>query len=297
MYSVIVPTFNNPTYLLNFYTQLKKFPFFKIEIYDNASSFPKMLEALEFLSSQENTVVHKLPNNLGPHYVLRTPEVYEKLPDIFCLSDPDVEFSIDLPNNFIEEMIRISENYQTGKVGFAIEIPNEEEFLEPYIKMDGAIQKMSEWEKQFWTNQIGSTSSNDPIYMTTLDTQFAVYNKNYFDPNDRYRAIRIGGKYTSKHLGFYKQSIVPKEEQDFYKNLSRFAYYIGNFDEEGNPFTKLPVHEYYLLLEQNEGLERELKRVASERDRLNAELQDFYNSNSWKLMRNFVKLRKRIFRG
>jgi hypothetical protein len=294
VYPLIIPVFNNPTYLLNFLNQIENNPFFDIYIYDNASSYPELIEILKELSHIKNISITKLHENLGPHYVLRTPEVYNELPEIFCLSDPDVQFSKQLPNNFIEEMIEISNKYKVGKVGFAIEIPKDEEFLEPYIKMDGSLQKMSEWEKQFWLNQIGSTTTGDPIYLTTLDTQFAVYNKKYFNPNDRYKALRIGGIYTSKHLGFYSKSIVPKSEQEYYKNLSRFAYYIGNFDEEGNPYTKLPVHEYYLMLEENEGLKRELNRVALERDHLHSELQAVFHSNSWKLMRVFREIKQLI---
>lgn len=294
MHPLIVPVFNNPTYLLNFLNQIENFPEFKIEIFDNASTYPQMIEVLKDLFNFERVQVNRLNQNFGPHYVLRTPEVYGFLPDIFCLSDPDVEFSKTLPTNFLEEMIEISHKFAVGKVGFAIEIPKEEEFLEPYIKMDGALQKMSDWEKKFWVNQVGVTSTNDPIYLNTLDTQFAVYNKKYFNPNERYRAIRIGGDYTSKHLGFYKNSIVPLDEKEYYKKLSRFAYYIGNFDEEGNPYTKLPVHEYYLLLESKESLERELKRVVAERDFLNQEIQQVYGSNSWKLIKILRQIRRLI---
>jgi hypothetical protein len=151
---------------------------------------------------------------------------------------------------------------------------------------------MHEWEQQFWENEIDRTSSGDPIFLTTLDTQFAIYNKEFFNPEDRYKALRIGGKYTSKHLGFYKKSIVPQEESDFYRSVSKYAYYIGNFDENGTPYTKLPVHSYYQLTERLEGAERELKRVTFERDKYLTELKQFYKSNSWKILSLLLKIKK-----
>ena len=104
--------------------------------------------------------------------------------------------------------------------------------------------------------------------------------------------MRIGGKYTSKHLGFYKKSIVPQEESDFYRSVSKYAYYIGNFDENGTPYTKLPVHSYYQLTERLEGAERELKRVTFERDKYLTELDQFYKSNSWKILSLLLKIKK-----
>jgi hypothetical protein len=50
---------------------------------------------------EEDCKIVRLTNNFGPHYVLRNPEVYESLPNIFCLSDPDVEYSKSLPENFL----------------------------------------------------------------------------------------------------------------------------------------------------------------------------------------------------
>ncbi len=296
MYPLVVPVFNNPTYLKNFYEQVRNLEIFEFNIYDNGSTYPEMINLLEELKTLAHVNVYKFQKNFGPHYCLRNPDIYKDLPEIFCLSDPDVEFSKLLPKNFLTEMIEISNEYAVGKVGFAIEIPKEEEFLEPYIKMDGNLQRMVEWEQQFWQNKIGETNNGDPIYLTTLDTQFAVYNKKFFNPQDRYRAIRIGGKYTSKHLGFYKDSIVPAPEQDYYKKLSRFAYYIGNFDEEGNPTMQMPVHEYYLILEKSESLERELKRVSHERDEVNTELQKFYASNSWKILNLLIRFKKFLVR-
>ena len=287
-----IPTFNNPTYTRNFLNQVDGLNFSQIIILDNKSTYQPMIDLLAQIDSKYEVI--RLEENYGPHYILRNPEYYKTLPDIFSLSDPDVEFPKNISGNFQEEMIKIGIKYRFGKVWFAIEVPSENEFLELVVNLDGKLRNMHEWEQQFWQNEIDKTTSGDPIFQTTLDTQFAIYNKEFFNPEERYKALRIGGKYTSKHLGFYKESIVPKEESDFYRSVSKFAYYIGNFDENGTPFTKLPVHSYYQLIERLEGAERELKRVTFERDKFLLELRNLYNSNSWKIMSLMQKFKKML---
>jgi hypothetical protein len=285
-----IPTFNNPTYTFNFINQVAGLNFSKIIIMDNNSTYPPMIKLLNELESKYEVI--RLDENLGPHLILRNPEYYKSLPDIFALSDPDVEFPKVLPSDFQDLLIKIGIKHRVGKVGFAIEVPSENEFLELIVNLDGKLRNMHEWEQQFWENEIDRTSSGDPVYLTTLDTQFAIYNKEYFNPEERYKALRIGGNYTSKHLGFYKKSIVPKEESDFYRSVSKYAYYIGNFDENGIPYTKLPVHSYYQLTERLEGAERELKRVTFERDKYLSELELFYKSNSWKIISLLLKFKE-----
>jgi hypothetical protein len=287
-----VPTFNNPTYTRNFLNQVDGLNFSRIIILDNKSTYQPMIDLLAQIDSKYEVI--RLEENYGPHYILRNPDYYKTLPDIFSLSDPDVEFPKNISGNFQEEMINVGIKYRFGKVGFAIEVPSESEFLELVVNLDGKLRNMHEWEQQFWQNQIDKTSTGDPIFQTTLDTQFAIYNKEFFSPEERYKALRIGGKFTSKHLGFYKESIVPKEESDFYRSVSKFAYYIGNFDENGTPYTKLPVHSYYQLIERLEGAERELKRVTFERDKFLLELKNLYNSNSWKILSVLQKFKKML---
>jgi hypothetical protein len=287
-----VPTFNNPTYTRNFLNQVDGLNFSRIIILDNKSTYQPMIDLLAQIDSKYEVI--RLEENYGPHYILRNPDYYKTLPDIFSLSDPDVEFPKNISGNFQEEMINVGIKYRFGKVGFAIEVPSESEFLELVVNLDGKLRNMHEWEQQFWQNQIDKTSTGDPIFQTTLDTQFAIYNKEFFSPEERYKALRIGGKFTSKHLGFYKESIVPKEESDFYRSVSKFAYYIGNFDENGTPYTKLPVHSYYQLIERLEGAERELKRVTFERDKFLLELKNLYNSNSWKILSMLQKFKKML---
>lgn len=286
---LIIPTFNNPTFTKNFVEQSINVGFKNIQIYDNNSNYPEMLKLLQKLDSTCEVI--RLQKNYGPHYILRTPDVYQSLPDLFCLSDPDVEYSKSLPENFLEILLEVSEKYQVGKVGFAMEVPKQEEFLNPFMNLDDKLWKMEDWENQFWNNKIGNIQGND-IYNATLDTHFALYNKKYFDPQDRYKAIRVAGKLTSKHLGLYKNTIVPKEEEDFYRNSAKYSYLRGRIDSGKNPVIEITVLEYTQLIEANESLDRNLRKITLERDYLNQELQKVYNSKSWKILEIPRKIKK-----
>jgi hypothetical protein len=293
---LIIPTFNNPTFTRNFVAQSKNVGFKNITIFDNNSTYPPMLILLEELS--ESCKIVRLDKNFGPHYILRTPDVYESLPTLFCLSDPDVEYSKELPKNFLEILFQISEEFKIGKVGFAMEVPAQDDFINPFMKLDNELWKMEEWEKQFWQKKVGSYSGHD-VFEATLDTHFALYNKKYFDPLDRYRALRVAGKLTSKHLGLYKKTEVPKEEEDFYRNSAKYSYLRGKVDGEKNPIIEITVLEYTQLVEAKESLDRNLTRVTLERDYLNQELQKVFSSNSWKMMtipRNIIKLVRNLLK-
>lgn len=288
---LLIPVFNNPTYLNNFINQFSEFKTLSLRVLDNGSDFPPMLDLLNNLENNNIEVV-KFNKNLGPHFAIKNGTFFDSLPGIFCLSDPDIQISRNLPYDFCEILIQISNKYKVGKVGFAIEVPQEDEFLELHVKLDGQIRNMRHWELQFWEDKIEDSEFQDPLYLNTLDTQFALYNKEFFKTSDRYKAIRVGGRFTSKHLGLYKKRIVPNAELEYYKNTSKYSYYIGNFEEDGSPFIKITPHEYTLLNEKIEGLTREIQRIAKERDHFLSELEKIYKSNSWKILALFRKMRK-----
>ncbi len=286
---IYVPVFNNPTYTKYFVEQLQENQCNDIYIVDNKSDYPPMISLLKELEQKYNVV--RLDRNEGPHFILRNQNFYKSLPEIFCLSDPDMELSRNLPKEFLADLLQISNQYKMGKVGFALEVPAEEELKDIELNMEGKIWNMREWESQWWENCIGKSLRGDDLYMTTLDTQFALYNKNYFDPNDRYRCIRVAGRFTAKHLGLYKKTIVPEAEQEFYRNSTRYSYVAGNLSETNIPVFNISVHEYTLLKEELDSLRDNNKILAKRAIELDKELQFFYNSRSWKVIRylkNFI---------
>ena len=288
MIPICIPVFNNPTYLNNFINQFKKIDVHDFIIVDNNSTYPPMINLLQSL--EEKYQIVRLKENRGPHYILREIDFYEKLPEHFCLSDPDIGINQDLPSNFMETLLEISHKYQIGKVGFSLEIPKENELRESHVSMDGKLWSTVDWEQQFWKDEVGKTDFGDKIYKATLDTTFALYNKKYFDPEDRYRSLRIAGRFTAKHLGSYKDQLVPKEEQDFYSELTRYSYFAGNLDENSEPIFKMKVHEYTKMIEEIDSLRRNNKILGIRTIEQDKILQSIFNSLSWKLVSSMRKI-------
>jgi hypothetical protein len=290
MIPVYIPTFNNPTYTNNFINQLERLNLSMITVVDNASTYPPMVKLLHEISSKYEII--RLNENRGPHLLIRDLNYYEKLPNYFILSDPDIEISRNIPEDFVKTLIEVSEKFKIGKVGLALEIPNEEELLEKFIYMDGEKRSLIEWEEQFWENEVGKTSQGDSIFLTTLDTTFALYNKKYFNLEDRYKSLRIGGRYISKHLGSYAKTIVPQEENEYYLSNTRYSYYAGKLNDDASPVFEITVHEFTKMVEELDSLRINNKNLALtniEQDKL---IQGIFTSRTWKI----VRLIKRIIR-
>jgi hypothetical protein len=246
-----------------------------------------MKECLSII--EEKYKVVRLGQNFGPHYILRNKQFYQSLPELFCLSDPDLEFSTSLPVDFINELKIISEVHKVGKVGLALEFSSED-VMHSELFLDGQKVGAIEYEQQFWTNNIGKNQTGDDLYRTTLDTTFALYNKTYFDPEDRYTAIRVAGKFTAKHLGSLSNSIVPKSESSYYKSLTRYSYFGGKLDSEGQPCFEISVLEYTKMVEQIQSLEAHVIDLDSKIQDQNIFIQNILRSKRWKLISFLLRI-------
>ena len=172
-----VPTFNNPTYTRNFLNQVDGLNFSRIIILDNKSTYQPMIDLLAQIDSKYEVI--RLEENYGPHYILRNPDYYKTLPDIFSLSDPDVEFPKNISGNFQEEMINVGIKYRFGKVGFAIEVPSESEFLELVVNLDGKLRPNNN------TQQLNLTTvERDAViaFMKTLSGTLVYTDKKWSTP-------------------------------------------------------------------------------------------------------------------
>ena len=123
------------------------------------------------------------------------------------------------------ELTSLTEEHRVGKAGFALDISDRPLMRDDKFQIGAGSYHIWEWEAQFWKNPIGVTSTGDEVYDAVVDTTFAVYNKRFFDPANYLKAVRVGGKYTCRHLPWYKDRIVPQEEEAFYRANQKFSYY------------------------------------------------------------------------
>ena len=223
---IFVPTFNNPTYANNMAKQIYKHGLGEIVFLDGVSRYPEMTR---FLATNNHHVV-TLEENFGPRHIITNSDIYDILPDLFVLTDPDLEFSINLPNNFIEKLITISNTFSIGKLGLALSISDSEDFVNSQLFIGERYYSIQEWESQFWTKP--ETYDAFSGFIADIDTTFALYNKKFYKPNEFASAVRLstyqGIDIACKHLPWYRNTQIPNDERDYYKNLREpndFSYY------------------------------------------------------------------------
>lgn len=222
---VLVPCFNNQTHCHNMLSQLSRLGFVNIILLDNSSTDPEMRSFLHTVDGEQATVIFQ-DQNLGPRHCVQNPDSLEFLPNYFCVTDPDLQFNQNLPADWLAQLIALTERYKIGKAGFALDL-SEPELMQDYdINIHGRKFKIWEWEAQYYQNQITTIADTDPVYDAKIDTTFAVYNRKWLRPHgeDFYKALRVAGNYTCKHLPWYKQSMVPDAElQNYWQTGSKWA--------------------------------------------------------------------------
>jgi len=209
---VIVPTHNNPAYLKMMLGQLDKYGLDNVIIIDNFSLYPEMRALLKEISDKY-IVVSKFTNE-GPREFYTNPLLFNWLPQKFIVTDPDIGFNPNLPSNLIEILEKVSEDFNLFKVGFALDI--EFDGNEAIKKIMPWGKTIYDWELAMYLNQIGETSSGDPIYKAPLDTTFCFVNKAYDNGDFLYTSTaRVGGNFIGQHYGWYENPPIPKEEKEY----------------------------------------------------------------------------------
>jgi hypothetical protein len=99
--------------------------------------------------------------------------------------------------------------------------------------------KIWEWERQFWEHELAPLErSGDPVFKATVDTTFALYDKNHFDRENHMEAVRVAGRFTCKHLPWYTGTGMGNEEELFYRKTQKYSYYLCDMQpskRQGSP--------------------------------------------------------------
>jgi glycosyltransferase involved in cell wall biosynthesis len=222
---IIIPTFNAPTYLKSMIDQLESRGWTNIIICDNNSSYPPMIDLLEKLSQKYHVV--RWSENHGPRYYTENKDICSRMPKYFIVTDPDLLFNEQMPHNAIDKMRRIVDMYGVSKVGLAIDIDTPEErerFFNP--------NQVDLWERSYWSRKVDQLPEVDDLYAAPIDTTFSLYNRDKFlEEIDHVpgrmtcntSAIRIAGRFTCRHMGWWEKQPMTEEEYDFYKNTHTWS--------------------------------------------------------------------------
>jgi len=214
---VIIPTFNQLTLCQNTISRLQDFGLKNFIILDNGSSY---LPFVNWLEQTEYPVIIYY-DNPGPRNFFISLNIWNRLPQHFIVTDPDLEYPLTIPTSLVSDMIELSNRKAWGKVAIGLN-------TEPADKMYDGVKI---WEAAYWRTIIEHMPSGDPIYAAKTDTTFALYNKKFISrPGDLnwegefFISPRICGNYMCQHLGWYIDKGLPQEEVDFYeKNASSWS--------------------------------------------------------------------------
>jgi hypothetical protein len=203
---IVVICWNNYYFVKNFIDQIKKFDN-PIILLDNKSSFQPLLDYYKEIKDElnEKIEIRLLDENYG-HTVYQ--KLKSTLPDIYILSDPDLELNKNMPSNFDEIFLNISNKYGCYKVGSALNIDHTEDLIEceNYTKN----QNIRTYESQFWSKPIIDESNE--LYYADIDTTFCLINNHFLENLEK--RIRVAGNFTAKHLPWYKDYITKNISQD-----------------------------------------------------------------------------------
>lgn len=196
---IIIVCYNNWKYVNNMVKQIEEInPRYvrDLMIINNSSTD---YDTITYLKRQPYPVLTR--PNIGPWiHPNNNADIYDKLPNKFILTDPDLQLNKEIPKNFIEHLLAISDRYKLCKVGFAMSLENYE------TKMFHGIYYKSynlyESELYHWSNKV-----DDPLYDLydgDIDTTFALMDKRY----NGGRCYRVGGNFTCYHLPWYTDDTV-----------------------------------------------------------------------------------------
>ena len=233
---IIIISFNNHKYVKNTIVQLENIDSSIIKnviIMDNNSS---EINTINYLNTTKHKVIRNIENK-GP-WIENYKDFYNSLPNQFIITDPDLEFNNNLPKNFIQILLSLSDKFKCHKIGFALNIEDSDQ-------MYGSVYynnlNIYDWEKQFWQNKIDD--SNYELYDAEIDTTFCLINKQA--ANKSSKRIRIAGNFTAKHLPWYKKN-------SFYNAYEKYIYGTNSYSTISKLFLTHIYNNYSITNKNNE---------------------------------------------
>lgn len=211
---IIVICYNNYKYVENTLRQINKINinYYKnILILNNCSTCQ---DTINYLKTVNCLVIHNKNNN-GP-WITKTHnhDLYNILPEKFIITDPDLEFNENLPNNFIDTLVQLSDYYKIFKLGFALDISDNNKMFqsnEYFYNLNIYDTEIIFWKDKFENN-------NYELYVANIDTTFCLINKLFVEKNIN---IRIAGNFTAKHIPWYIDNKIYNIYENYILNESQ----------------------------------------------------------------------------
>lgn len=199
---IIINNFNRLSYLKLLIEALEQRGYFNIQIIDNASTYPPLLEYYKDCHYR----IFRLEKNTG-QLALWESDVYKHfINDYYVYTDSDIVPVKECPDDFMEVFLETMRKYKFArKVGFSLKIDNLPEFCE-------MREEILKWEEQYH-----EFSVDDLLYRAPIDTTFALYRPRAKGGSNSYVPMyRTKFPYEAEHLPWYIDSKNMQEEDIFY---------------------------------------------------------------------------------
>lgn len=252
---IIVICYNNHKYVDNIVKKIIKVnPELKssIIVMDNNSDNSN---TQKYLSENVNDViiVHNKQNN-GPWVdINRNWYLYDIMPDKFILTDPDLEINENLPPDFVNILCELIDQYECSKIGFALEVKDNEKMYNDYNYFDN--KSIWQWETtHFWDETHRLKHPKYALYRGGIDTTFGLVCKTRLHSGNDFINIRVAGDFTCRHLPFYVDDpLFTVYDRFVYKNKSIFSTMGAVYNRyiEKN-FVQLQKNDEILLIPKND---------------------------------------------
>ncbi|RZN83112.1 MAG: glycosyltransferase [Winogradskyella sp.] len=206
---IIIINFNQLFYLKQLIDSLQEKGYSNIVVIDNNSTYKPLLEYYNTI--EMDVKIHRLDSNDGHLSFWKHKELVEKYTKgYYVVTDPDIVPLTECPDDFLKTMLKLLDKaYDRTKVGFSLKI-------DTIPKHNPQMEKIKEWEKQFWTTKI-----HPKAYKAEIDTTFALYRPGYtYQRKNFTKAWRTDYPLQAIHGGWYINPANLTEEQIYYQKTA-----------------------------------------------------------------------------
>lgn len=194
---------------------LHKKSYENIIIIDNKSTYEPLLDW--YKSSGVDVFYNNIPETLydtGTFYrlafELNHPKFVNLVKTHYVFTDSDVIPIDEIPNDFIQHMIEVRDEFNIRKVGLGLKIDD----LPPNVEYSNRVIEL---ESDFWKRKIEHQKYE--LYNAGIDTTFAIYGPGTTPLLDM-NSIRMAGLYMGRHMPWYYDiNNLPPDEFHYLKNL------------------------------------------------------------------------------
>ena len=199
---------------------LKKYGYTNINIIDNKSDYPPLLE---YYKNCGCNVIY-MRKNYGHLVIYKSLRfLFMRMFNFYIMTDPDLAPVENMPDDFVEQFLKTMLEYPNScKVGCSLKIDD----IPDSFKLKNEVILL---HTKFYTKQLKHFTDGYKIYDQPIDTTFALDTPAiYRGLHERFKGIRTGEPYQLRHLPWYE--LDENHELEHYRKTEIAG--VGNWNGE-----------------------------------------------------------------